>query len=198
VVRYEHVERRLDALNERPFGADFDDRQVAVVIASRVDEAAYPTGMLPSALSVYLSEAKAKSVASMHPDCVILAADTVVAFGDLPLGKPTEENDSRRMLLLLSGTTHIVITAITVAHTAVNFFKSVRTMSAVRMRFLTPAELESYSATGDWIGKAGGYGIQDKDPFVTRIAGSQTNIVGLPMGVAKRVLAEAGVKPKDA
>ena len=100
------------------------------------------------------------------------------------------------MLQLLSGTTHIVVTAVTVAHTAENFFKTVRTMSAVRMRFLTPAEMDSYIASGDWIGKAGGYGIQDKDPFVTRTAGSHTNIVGLPMGVAKRLLAEAGVQPK--
>ena len=179
--------RRQELL--RSAGYDFD------AVASNVDEAAYPTGMLPGALSVYLSEAKAKSIASMHPDCVILAADTVVAFGDNPLGKPVDENDARRMLLLLSGTTHIVITAVTVAHTAENFFKTVRTMSAVRMRFLTPAELESYIASGDWIGKAGAYGIQDKDPFVTRIAGSHTNIVGLPMSVAKRLLAEAGVQP---
>ena len=64
------------------------------------------------------------------------------------------------------------------------------------MRFLTAAEMEHYIESGDWIGKAGGYGIQDRDPFVTRIAGSHTNIVGLPMNVAKRVLAEAGVKPE--
>jgi len=182
--------RRQELL--RSAGYDFD------VVASSVDEAAYPAGMLPGALSVYLSEAKAKSIASMHPDCVILAADTVVAFGDTPLGKPVDEHDARRMLLLLSGTTHIVITAVTVAHTAENFFKTVRTMSAVRMRFLTPAELDSYIGSGEWIGKAGAYGIQDKDPFVTRIAGSHTNIVGLPMSVAKRLLAEVGVKPQDA
>ena len=182
--------RRQELL--RSAGYDF------TVVTPDVDESAYPPGMLPSAIAVHLAEAKAKAVAAMHPDCVVLAADTVVAFGDVPLGKPTDENDARRMLLLLSGTTHIVITSVTVAHTAENFFKSVRTMSAVRMRFLTPPELESYIATGDWIGKAGGYGIQDKDPFVTRIAGSQTNIVGLPMSVAKRLLAEAGVKPRGA
>ncbi|MDQ3439433.1 MAG: Maf family protein [Planctomycetota bacterium] len=180
--------RRQELL--RAAGYDFD------VIRSNVDESAYPAGMLPGALAMYLSEGKAKSVAAMHPDCVILAADTVVAFGDVPLGKPIDEHDARRMLMLLSGTTHIVITAVTIAHTAENLFKSVRTMSAVRMRFLTPAEMDSYIASGDWIGKAGGYGIQDKDPFVTRIAGSHTNIVGLPMSVAKRLLAEAGVKLK--
>jgi septum formation protein len=165
------------------------------VVASDVDESAYPAGMLPGAIAVHLSEAKARAVAALHPDCVVLAADTVVAFGDTPLGKPTDENDARRMLQLLSGTTHIVITAVTVAHTAENFFKTFRTMSAVRMRFLTPSEMDHYIASGDWIGKAGGYGIQDKDPFVTRIAGSHTNIVGLPMSAAKRLLAEAGIKP---
>ena len=99
------------------------------------------------------------------------------------------------MLALLSGTTHVVITAITVVHTGENFFKTVRTMSAVRMRFLTPGEMESYIGSGDWIGKAGGYGIQDKDPFVTRISGSHTNIVGLPMERTLELLHEAGFKP---
>ncbi|HEV2292552.1 MAG TPA: Maf family protein [Tepidisphaeraceae bacterium] len=167
------------------------------VVAADVDESAYPAGMLPTAIAVHLAETKAKAIAAQHPDCVVLAADTVVAFGDIPLGKPKDEADARRMLLLLSGTTHLVITAVTVAHTAESVFKTVRTMSGVRMRFLTPAELDNYIASGEWIGKAGGYGIQDRDPFVTRIAGSHTNIVGLPMGVAKRLLAEAGVKPKS-
>ena len=166
------------------------------VIAPHVDESAYPAGMLPGAIAVHLAEAKARAVAAHHPDCVVLAADTVVAFGDVTLNKPVDENDARRMLALLSGTTHIVITAVTVAHTAENLFKTVRMMSAVRMRFLTEAEMEHYIASGDWMGKAGGYGIQDKDPFVTRIAGSHTNIVGLPMSIAKRLLAEAGVKPE--
>lgn len=182
--------RRQELL--RAAGFDFD------VIPSNVDESGYPAGMLPGAIAVYVAEAKAKAVAAQHPDCVILAADTVVAFGDRPLGKPKDEADARRMLLLLSGTTHIVITAITVSHTAENVFKTVRTMSAVRMRFLSAAEMDDYIGSGDWQGKAGGYGIQDKDPFVIRTAGSHTNIVGLPMSVAKRLLSEVGVTPGHA
>ncbi len=165
------------------------------VIAPQVDESVYPPGMLPGAIAEFLAAAKARAIAAMYPDCVVLAADTVVAFGDTPLGKPLDEPDARRMLALLSGTTHIVITAVTIAHSAQSLFKTVRTMSAVRMRFLTPAEADHYLASGDWMGKAGGYGIQDRDPFVTRIAGSHTNIVGLPMSVAKRLLAEARVQP---
>ncbi len=166
------------------------------VIAAEIDESAYPPGLLPSAIAEYLAIAKARFVAQLHPERVVLAADTVVAFGDLPLGKPLDEADARRMLALLSGTTHVVITAVAVAHKAAEFSRSARAMSAVRMRTLTPAEVDAYVSTGDWRGKAGGYGIQDKDPFVLRIAGSHTNIVGLPMSLTKRLLTEAGIAPK--
>jgi septum formation protein len=63
------------------------------------------------------------------------------------------------------------------------------------MRFLTPSEVERYVESKDWEGKAGGYGIQDQDPFVTRQSGSHTNIVGLPMSAARQLLEEAGIKP---
>ena len=66
-------------------------------------------------------------------------------------------------------------------------------MSAVRMRQLAPDEIDRYVATNEWQGKAGGYGIQDQDPFVTRIAGCHTNIVGLPMTHTRRLLAAAGI-----
>lgn len=69
-------------------------------------------------------------------------------------------------------------------------------MSAVRMRRLSKREIDQYIATGEWQGKAGGYGIQDEDPFVTRMSGSHSNIVGLPMSAARRLLAAAGVVPE--
>ena len=179
--------RRQELLREA--GYEFD------VIPAEIDESA-PPGMLPAALAEQLALNKARAVANQHPECVILAADTVVAFGDVPLGKPADAEHAKRMLTLLAGTTHIVITALAVVHTAEGFFKSTRTMSAVRMRALTQAEIAQYVATNQWQGKAGGYGIQDNDPFVTRIAGSHTNIVGLPMTATKRLLAEAGIAPK--
>jgi septum formation protein len=70
-------------------------------------------------------------------------------------------------------------------------------MSAVRMRFLAADEIARYVAGGEWRGKAGGYGIQDKDPFVTRVSGCHTNIVGLPMPETRRLLAAAGVTPRE-
>jgi septum formation protein len=146
-------------------------------------------------VATYLAEAKAKAASARHPDEVVLAADTVVSFGDMLLGKPADANAARKMLALLSGTTHIVITGVAVIHASAKFTRVARAMSAVRMRVLSQAEIEQYVAVGAWEGKAGGYGIQDSDPFVIRQAGSHSNIVGLPMELTKQLLAEAGVTP---
>ena len=134
------------------------------------------------------------------PDGVVLAADTVVAYGDRPLGKPADADDARRMLRLLGGTTHIVVTGLAVLRPATGLARREHVMSAVHMRPLTDQQVEAYVATGDWAGKAGGYGIQDErdDPFVTRTAGSHTNIVGLPMERTRELLAEAGIVPHRA
>jgi septum formation protein len=160
-----------------------------------IDEANYPASMLPSQIAAHLAESKAKVVAERHPNDVVLAADTVVAFGDQSLGKPDDEGHARKMLNLLSGTTHLVITGVSVMRLATRFARTTRVMSAVKMRIMTPAEIDRYVAGGDWKGKAGGYGIQDNDPFVVRQAGSHTNIVGLPMTTARQLLHEAGIMP---
>src|SRR5205823_5058780 len=149
----------------------------------------------PVAVATYLAEAKARAVSARHPDDVVLAADTVVAFGDTLLGKPADAPAAKKMLQLLSGTTHIVITGVAVMHTAAKFSRTARAMSAVRMRLLAPAEIDHYVASGAWQDKAGGYGIQDPDPFVIRQTGSHTNVVGLPMSLTRQLLAEAGITP---
>jgi len=179
--------RRQSLLREAGYSFEVD--------VADVDESKTPAGMLPAAIATYLAEVKAKAVAARHPESVVLAADTVVSFGDLPLGKPGDANAARQMIALLSGTTHIVITGVCVMHATANFTRTAKSMSAVRMRPLTWEEIDRYVATGAWEGKAGGYGIQDPDPFVIRQAGSHTNIVGLPMKLTKQLLAEAGVMP---
>jgi septum formation protein len=100
------------------------------------------------------------------------------------------------MLRLLSGTTHIVITGVSVTCRASGYAEEKRVMSAVQMRRLTPQEIDAYVESGQWTGKAGGYGIQDNDPFVTRKAGCYTNIVGLPMKTTRAMLSAAGIEPK--
>jgi len=140
----------------------------------------------PEDYATHLARAKAECISRRFPGDVILAADTVVASGSQILNKPTDAADARRILGLLSGTTHHVITAVVILHPPKLLCKTVA--STVEMRRLNPAELEAYIASSQWQGKAGAYGIQDPDPFVTRIAGCMTNIVGLPMTTTTQML----------
>jgi septum formation protein len=165
-----------------------------IVRPANIDEDDHPP-MLPADLAEFLAMEKAQAAARHHPGDVVLGADTVVAFGDTVLGKPADADDARRMLGLLAGTTHVVITGVAVVHAAAQFSARSRVMSAVRMRELRQDEIERYIAGGQWQGKAGGYGIQDDDPFVTRLSGCHTNIVGLPVPETKRLLALAGIVP---
>jgi septum formation protein len=142
-----------------------------------------------------LALAKAQAVAVRFPEAVVLGADTLVTFGEQILGKPADAAEARAMLKLLAGTTHIVITGLAVIHRARGFECSTRVMSAVRMRALARPEIEQYVVSDQWQGKAGGYGIQDDDPFVIRQAGSESNIVGLPMRAVRELLAGAGITP---
>ena len=180
--------RRKELLSEA--GYEF------VVHPSKVHEESHAQqGLLPAELALELAEAKARAVAAQFPRDIVLAADTVVAFGDEVLGNPADAEHAKRMLQLLSGTTHIVITGLAVLQRERNWARSASVISAVRMRQLSKLEIDNYVACGQWEGKAGGYGIQDPDPFVVRITGSHSNIVGLPMKVTSQLLAEAGVHP---
>ncbi len=164
------------------------------VFPANIDEDSYPN-LLPIELARHLSFEKAKAVAGRFPHDVVLAADTVVAFGDRALSKPEDAEDARRMLSLLSGTTHIVITGVTLMQKESEVQQTRAVMSAVRMRVLSRAEIDGYIAGKQWEGKAGAYGIQDDDPFVTKMSGSHTNIVGLPMETVEKMLAEMNILP---
>jgi septum formation protein len=176
-----------------------------VVDPADLDEDDVPPGLAPAELAEHLAVEKARIVAGRRPDDVVLAADTVVAFGDLPLGKPADAAHARRMLQQLAGSTHQVITGVAVAHATAGVAISVRVVSTVRMRELSATEIDRYVGSRQWEGKAGGYGLQDaagfptddpsKDPFVIAASGSPTNIVGLPMEETVALLSKAGVAP---
>ena len=167
-----------------------------IVHPADIDEDSYPAHLLPANLAQFLAIAKASAVAGQFADDLVLGADTVVAFGDRPLGKPADAGEARRMLTLLSGTTHIVITGVALMCRKIEFQQTRVVMSAVRMRRLTASEIEAYVDSGLWQGKAGGYGIQDDDPFVTNMSGSHSNIVGLPMEATREMLEGLGVVPE--
>jgi septum formation protein len=164
------------------------------VFPANIDEDSYPS-LLPLELARHLSFEKAKAVSARFPHDVVLAADTVVAFGDRALSKPEDAEDARRMLTLLSGTTHIVITGVTLMHKEGEVQQTRAAMSAVRMRPLSPQEIDGYIASNQWEGKAGGYGIQDQDPFVIKMSGSHSNIVGLPMELVEKMLGDVNIMP---
>jgi septum formation protein len=159
-----------------------------------IDEDDHPP-LPPGQLAEFLAVRKAAVITERFPDDVVLAADTVVAVADQILGKPADEQAAVQMLQLLSGSTHQVITGICVEHRAGHRLQSAQVTSTVVMKELSSGEIERYVRGGQWRGKAGGYGIQDQasELFITRTAGSHSNIMGLPMEMVIELLAAAGI-----
>ena len=151
------------------------------VVVSPVEEPAPDVGEHPAAYAARMARLKAAAVAALHPDAVVVGADSVVAVGETILGKPKDAADALRMLTLLSGRTHQVVTgcAIFAPGKEPEIF-SVAT--DVTMLAINQARLAAYVATGEPMDKAGAYAIQGgAAAFVTSICGSYTNVVGLPL-----------------
>jgi septum formation protein len=111
------------------------------------------------------------------------------------LGQPTSEEDVARMLGLLSGRTHEVYSGVAIAGGDHGRVSAETVVTAVRMRPLLRGEVEAYVASGEGLGKAGGYGIQGRAAlFVEGIDGDYTNVVGLPLSTTARLLEERGVR----
>jgi len=166
-----------------------------IIHPADIDETLFPPHLNLPDLALYLATAKAEAVSGHYPGDVILGADTVVAHAEQWLSKPTDADDARRMLRLLSGTTHRVITGVCAIAPERKVRRAEAVISTVQMRPMSSWEIEAYIEGGEWRGKAGAYGIQDADPFVTRTTGSHTNIVGLPMETVVPLLGELGIHP---
>jgi septum formation protein len=138
---------------------------------------------------------KALSVSARVPDALVLAADTVVICDNQILVKPIDPDEACRMLAMLSGKTHMVITAYALA--SVNaILEAAPIMSQVTFRPLDSVEIEEYVATGEPLDKAGAYGIQGKGAdFIATVAGSRDNVMGLPMQEVLAALARMGIAP---
>jgi septum formation protein len=142
------------------------------------------------------AEGKALAVATV-PDTVVLAADTIVYLPDLPthdriLGQARNKQDVQRFIYLLQGRAHEVYTGIAVARG--EDLGSRHAVTRVRMRALGTAEVDSYARFGEGVGKAGGYAVQGRAAsFVEWIGGGYTNVVGLPLALTGRMLANAGI-----
>lgn len=145
---------------------------------------------LPRSYVERLAAAKAAAVQA-GPDDVVLCADTTVALGRRILGKPADAAEAADFLVKLGGRRHTVLTSVAVRRGDRVWQKT--SESSVKMKRLSDAELNAYLASGDWQGKAGGYGIQGMaGAFIPWISGSYTGIMGLPVAETAALLAAAG------
>jgi septum formation protein len=164
----------------------------ARIAAPDVDETPR-TGELPRAYALRIAMDKAAAV-PRTADEIVLAGDTTIAVGRRILGKPADEADLRRMLALLSGRRHHCISAVCligsdgVARTRVSD-------TVVVFKRLTDAEIDWYVASGEGMGKAGGYAIQGRaEAFVRFLSGSHSGVVGLPLYETRALLESAGYR----
>jgi len=158
-----------------------------------VDESILP-GESPEVYAVRLALAKAAETASRYADGRVLGADTIVVVGGEILGKPASLEDAARMLTMLSGRSHNVITGVALVDASDGRSMMGCETTEVRFRELSASEIEDYVATGEPMDKAGGYGIQGRaSVFVEGITGCFFNVVGLPLARVWKMLREVGV-----
>jgi len=177
--------RRADLLREAGIAVE--------IHPAHVNEDVQP-GESPEAYVRRVAEAKARAVSERMPGRFVLAADTAVVVDGEILGKPADEEDAARMLRLLSGRAHLVISAVCLMKDGQPVVPTEVESTVVEFAALTAPQIGWYVASGESMDKAGGYGIQGlASRFVTRIAGSYTNVVGLPVAVVCRMCTQAGL-----
>ncbi len=177
--------RRSELL--RAAGIDF------IVRVADIDESLMP-GESPRDYVLRLSLEKARAVADANE--IVLGADTTVVVEGEIAGKPVDEADARRMLKILSGRWHEVLTGVSI----VNGNQTLSEVAVTRVRFadLREEEIEWYLATREPMDKAGAYGIQGyASRFVESIEGSYSNVVGLPVQMVYRMIADCGLRIAD-
>ncbi len=149
----------------------------------------------PHELARALSLEKAKSVAGKYNNAIIIAADTFVIIKGQLLGKPHTEEEAKRMLVLLDGATHLVITGFTILDTNTGRKISRSVETKVTFKKLTEKEIDAYIKTKEPLDKAGAYALQGLGSIlVKRIEGDYFNVIGLPLCPLVECLAEFGVR----
>ena len=172
-------------------GAEEDAEALEAVLA----------GEQPEAYCARVTGAKLEAAVQRHaarglPAAPILCADTTVAVDGLILGKPVDEADAARMLGLLSGRTHRVITAVAVGEGEGDGGRRARALNVSQVQFapLSPAQVERYVASREPFGKAGSYAIQSQAAaWIVNISGSYSGIMGLPLFETAQLLSTFGL-----
>lgn len=158
------------------------------VIPADIDET-IPKDMPAEKCAEYLAEKKAEYIGAKYPESIVIGSDTAVIIGGEILGKPRGAADAERMLKLLSGKKHTVVTGVCMV--CGNKKKSFSSAASVKFYPLTDEEIRSYIATGDPMDKAGAYGIQGEGSVLAEsVEGDFYAVVGLPAARLKRELAD--------
>lgn len=148
----------------------------------------------PEATAIAIAAFKAHCVAEQYPDHWVLGADTLVACGGELLGKPRDIQDAERMLILQAQQPSLVITGLALVRQSPHNQRIVAAERTTVWMHDDAVARDAYLQSEDWRDKAGAYGIQSSgDALVERIAGSFSNVVGLPLERTARLLSQAGV-----
>ena len=148
----------------------------------------------PRALARFLSRKKAEAIAHKYKNAIIIAADTFIVFKDKLLGKPHTAEEATKMLTMLNGKAHSVITGFTVLDTGGNKSVSRSVETKVYFKKLGRKEIKAYVNTKEPLDKAGAYAIQGLGAvLVEKIEGDFLNVVGLPLRALTKSLKEFGV-----
>jgi len=159
------------------------------VVVSEAPEA-HPEHLTPSEICQVNAYRKARAVAKKHPDELVLGADTVVCLGTRVFGKPVDLEEAQATLAKLQGRTHEVITGVCLIHLRLHRQKLFAARTAVTFRHLHADQIRRYLSKINPLDKAGAYAIQEEgDEIVKTIAGSYSNVVGLPIERLKEELA---------
>jgi len=176
--------RRLELLSQLRIKPD-------LIKSPDIDEATKKLE-LPRDYCIRMAREKANAI-DVEYDDVLLTADTIVCVGRRILGKPSNEDQVREFLKILSGRRHKVITSVAVKYQDKLLERCV--ISTVKMKNISNSELDAYVSLEDWKDKAGGYGLQGYAAvFVTWIQGSFSSIIGLPLAETSALLSVAGIR----
>jgi septum formation protein len=148
------------------------------------------SGETPPELVVRLAKQKAEDVAKQYEHAVIIGCDTVAECMGTVLGKPVDIDDARRMLTMLRGKDHRVLSGLCIWKRPSDEVILNLDITTLHMDEVTDREIEAYLDTEKWQGKAGAFGYQDGWDWLHVIQGSETNVIGLPMEVLADALSQ--------
>ncbi|MCF6158099.1 MAG: septum formation protein Maf [wastewater metagenome] len=180
IVLASNSPRRIALL--KSLGYSFD------IIPHRIEESIFHD-ILPTDLAQHLAFIKARDVSKRVDNAIIIAADTLIVYGNGILGKPKDTRDAKWMLSILQGSGHEIISGVCILEvpSGKKMLRFGRTH--IKIKGITEKEIDEYVRTGEPLDKAGAYAVQGEGrKFVEKIEGSYSNAVGLPLEIVKKMI----------